>query len=83
MKDWCRKIEINYKLLIKVYNNEVIIIICINWYDYKIMFNDVWDDVKGWFMYFCNFYGGLVNVFVNILMELDFLILKWVKDEFC
>jgi hypothetical protein len=47
-----------------------------------VFFNEVWDKIDILFNRLHQFYGGLAMTFLNTtLIELDFSVLKWEKDN--
>jgi hypothetical protein len=75
-------IEVEQRDLIKWYNNDQHIKQIIDLYKHMVSYNEVWDKITVPFNQLCQFCGGLTTMFPNTtLIELDFSILKWEKDN--
>lgn len=60
------QIETSHMYLVKTKNSKTTTKASINCHNHKTIFNNAWGNVKGWFMYLCNFCRGLANLFTNI-----------------
>jgi hypothetical protein len=76
------EIEVEQRDLIKRYNNDRHIEQIINSYKHTVSFNEGWDKIDVPFNRLHQFCSGLATAFPNTtLVESDFSILKWEKDD--